>query len=81
VAQRQAVEITAAARRDSEVIRGEGDAERNAIFADAYQRDPEFFSFVRSLRAYEKSLGANDTTYVLNPTSDFFRYFSQETNQ
>ena len=78
IAQRQAVEITAEARRESEVIRGEGDAERNAIFADAFERDPEFFAFQRSLKAYENALRAGDTTYVLDPSSEFFQYFGQE---
>src|SRR5690606_3551238 len=56
VADRQVVEIVAAARRESEILRGEGEAERNAIFADAYTRDPEFFSFYRSMIAYTHAL-------------------------
>ena len=49
---REVVEIEAAAQRDGEILRGEGEGERNAIFADAYTRDPEFFEFYRSMNAY-----------------------------
>lgn len=82
----RAQEIRARADRDSTVIvaetqsraeqtRGEGDGERNRIFADAFMRDPEFFSFYRSMQAYEAGLGAKDTRLVLRPDSDFFRFF------
>lgn len=81
VADRQAVEIVAAARRDSEILRGEGEAERSNIFANAYQRDPEFFEFYRSMNAYVQALGPNDTTMVLSPDSDFLRYFRAATQQ
>ncbi len=67
--------ILAEARRDSEIIRGEGDATRNRIFAEAFGRDPDFFAFYRSMQAYEKALRAGDTTMVLSPDSEFFRYF------
>ena len=56
-------------------IRGEGDAERNRIFADAYGKDPDFFAFYRSMQAYENSMQHGDTRLVLRPDSDFFRYF------
>lgn len=79
VADRQAIEITAAARRDSEILRGEGEASRTTIFADAYNRDPEFFEFYRSMQSYRTALGANGTTMVLSPDSEFFRYFSKDT--
>src|SRR5690606_37265484 len=78
VADRQVVEIVAAARRESEILRGEGEAERNAIFAEAYSRDPEFFSFYRSMIAYVEAMQASDTTLVLSPDSDFFRYFLEK---
>ena len=55
--------------------RGEGDAQRNRIFADAYGKDPDFFSFYRSMQAYETGLRPNDTRMVLRPDSDFFKYF------
>lgn len=75
VADRQAVEVVAEARRDSEILRGEGDAERNRLFADAFGRDPEFFEFYRSMSAYENALENTGTTLVLSPDSEFFRYF------
>jgi modulator of FtsH protease HflC len=68
-------ERTADARRKSEIIRGEGDGERNRVFAEAYQKDPEFFAFYRSMQAYQKALANGDTTMVLDPKSDFFKYF------
>lgn len=74
-ADREVTVLKAQARRDSEILRGEGDAERNKIFAEAYGRDPGFFSFYRSMLAYEASLGSNDTTMILSPDSEFFRYF------
>jgi len=73
-AEREAVEMVSKAKRESEIIRGEGDAERNRLFADAFTRDPEFFAFYRSMQAYPKSLKGDDTTLVLTPDSDFFRY-------
>ena len=68
------------AQRQSEIIRGEGDGERNKVFAQAFQQDPEFFSFYRSMQAYTKSMGAEGTTMVLNPDSEFFKYFGFQTN-
>ncbi|MGL4406150.1 MAG: protease modulator HflC [Notoacmeibacter sp.] len=76
IADRQVVEITASAQREAEVIRGEGDAERNRLFADAFTRDPEFFEFYRTMNAYRNSLEADGTTMVLSPTSEFFRFFN-----
>lgn len=75
VADRKAVEVVAEAQRDSEILRGEGDAERNRLFASAFGRDPEFFEFYRSMSAYEKALQDTGTTLVLSPDSEFFRYF------
>ena len=67
----------AEARKQSEIIRGQGDGERNRVFASAFQQDPEFFSFYRSMQAYAKSMATEGTTLVLNPTSDFFKYFGK----
>lgn len=64
------------ANRKSDETRGQGDAERNRVFAEAFQRDPGFFTFWRSMQAYEASLRAGETRMVLSPTSDFFRYFN-----
>ena len=68
--------LLAEANSQAEQVRGQGDSERNRIFADAYNRDPDFFAFYRSMQAYEKSLQHGDTRLVLRPDSDFFRYFS-----
>jgi membrane protease subunit HflC len=75
IADRQVVELVSEAQRDSEILRGQGDAERNRIFAEAFQRDPSFFEFYRSMRAYVSALGDSNTTMVLSPDSDFFKYF------
>ncbi len=75
IADRQVVELQAGAQRDAEILRGEGDAERNRVFADAFTRDPAFFEFYRSMTAYRNAMAA-DTTMVLSPTSEFFRYFN-----
>lgn len=74
-ADREVVETVAAARRDAEVLQGQGDAERSAIYADAFGRNPEFFDFYRSMQAYRTALENSDTTMVLSPDSEFFRYF------
>ena len=76
IADRQVVEIVSEAARDSEIIRGEGDGERNRIFAEAFSRDSEFFEFYRSMNAYSEALANSGTTMVLSPTSEFFRYFN-----
>ena len=75
-ADRQVIEIKAEANEESEKIRGAADAERNAIFAAAYGKDPEFFAFYRSLLAYEEALQKGETTILLSPESEFFRYFN-----
>jgi membrane protease subunit HflC len=73
-ADRTVVELTSDARRQSNVIRGEADAERNAIYAEAFGRDPEFFAFTRSLTSYETALQGANSSIVMQPDSDFFRY-------
>jgi membrane protease subunit HflC len=74
-ADRDVTVLVAEAQSKGEQTRGEGDAERNRIYADAYGRDPDFFTFYRSMQAYESGLRSNDTRLVLKPDSDFFRYF------
>ncbi|MPZ58387.1 MAG: protease modulator HflC [Rhizobiales bacterium] len=74
-ADRDVTVLTADATARAEQIRGEGDSERNRIFADAFNRDPDFFAFYRSMQAYEASMHRNDTRLLLRPDSDFFRYF------
>ncbi len=72
---RSVSETVAGARRDAEVLQGEGEAERSSIFANAYQRDPEFFQFYRAMQAYRTALENGGTTMLLRPDSEFFRYF------
>jgi len=74
-ADREVVEILAAAQREAEILRGEGEGQRNAIFAEAFQRDPGFFEFYRSMAAYREALDPSGTTMLLSPDSDFFRFF------
>lgn len=70
--------ILAEARKKSQILRGEGDGQRNKIFADAFGKDPEFFSFYRAMQSYEKSLvSSSGTSLVLSPDSEFFRYFGE----
>lgn len=78
IAERQAVEIVASARRDSEILRGEGEADRSATFAAAFNQDPEFYDFYRSMQAYRTALGSSGTTMLLSPDSEFFGYFRQD---
>lgn len=76
IADRQVVELQAEAQRDSEILRGQGDAERNRVFGEAFGRDEQFFEFYRSMRAYTGALSNTGTTMVLSPDSEFFRYFN-----
>lgn len=73
-ADRTVVETVSEAQKQSDIIRGQADALRNAIFADAFGRDPEFFAFYRSLAAYENSLKGENSTLVISPESEFFDY-------
>jgi membrane protease subunit HflC len=74
-ADRDVTVLVAEAQQHADQTRGEGDAERNRIFAAAYGKDPDFFAFYRSMQAYEAGLRANDTRLVLRPDSQFFRFF------
>ncbi len=74
-ADRQRVVILAEAQKQAQIDIGIGEAERNRITAEAYGKDPQFFAFLRSMAAYRRSLGGPDTTMVLSPNSDFFRFF------
>lgn len=75
-ADRDSITIRAEARRRADQMRGEGDAERNRIFAEVFNRDPAFFSFYRSMQAYEQGIKSGDTRMLLSPDSEFFRYFN-----
>lgn len=75
IADRQSIEIKADATKDSEILRGQGEAQRSQVFAQAYNVDPEFFRFYRSLQAYRTALASSGTTMVLSPESEFFKFF------
>ncbi len=78
-ADRDATVILAEAQRQAEITRGQGDSEKNRIFADAFSRDADFFAFYRSMNAYQSSLKGDNTTVILSPDSEFFRYFGSGT--
>jgi len=78
IADKEVAIILADARKTAQITRGEGDGLRNKIFAEAFGRDPEFFSFYRAMQSYEKSLiSGSETSLVLSPDSEFFRYFGE----
>ncbi len=78
IADRGRIEILAAASKEGQILRGQGEAERNRIFGEAFASDPEFYAFYRSMTAYAAALGKGDATLVLSPTSEFFQYFNSE---
>ena len=73
-ADRTVVELVSEANREAEITRGEADAERNSIFAEAFGQDPDFFEFYRSLAAYERAIQGQNSTMVITPDSEFFNY-------
>ncbi|MEC8427040.1 MAG: protease modulator HflC, partial [Pseudomonadota bacterium] len=75
-ADRQRTILEAEAYRDSELARGEGDAKAAAIYASAYNKDPEFYTFVRSLNAYKETFKGKEDILLVDPESDFFRYLN-----
>ena len=74
-ADKEVTVILANAKKQSEIMKGEGDGQRNKIFANAFGKDPEFFAFYRAMQAYEKALIGGDTSLILSPDSDFFKFF------
>ena len=74
-ADKEVTVLLANAKKKSEIMKGEGDGIRNRIFAGAFGKDPEFFSFYRAMQAYEKALIGGDTSLILSPDSDFFKFF------
>jgi membrane protease subunit HflC len=76
-ADKEVTVILANAKKQSEIMKGEGDGARNKIFADAFGKDPAFFSFYRAMQAYEKALIGGDTSLILSPDSDFFKFFGK----
>ena len=77
-ADRTNIEITSDATREAEIIRGEADARRNAVFAEAFGADAEFFEFYRSLNAYRKALQGSNSSMVMSPDSEFFNYLRSD---
>jgi len=78
-AERERTELLANANRDASIVRGQGDAEAAAIYSNAYGKNPEFYSFYRSLQAYREALGRDGDVMVISPDSDFFKYFNKAT--
>jgi len=74
-ADKEVTVLLANAKKQSEIMKGEGDGQRNKIFAEAFGKDPEFFSFYRAMQAYETALIGGDTSLILSPDSDFFKFF------
>ena len=74
-ADKEVTVLLANAKKQSEIMKGEGDGRRNKIFAQAFGKDPDFFSFYRAMQAYEKALIGGDTSLILSPDSDFFKFF------
>ncbi|MBU3029846.1 protease modulator HflC [Paracoccus marinaquae] len=77
-ADRTVVELTSEAQKRAEIVRGEADAQRNAIYADAFGRDPEFFAFTRSMTSYERALKGENSSLVLQPDGEFFSYLRDD---
>jgi membrane protease subunit HflC len=77
-ADKQQVVTLAEARRQSEILRGQGDAEATRVYNEAFGQDPAFFDFYRSMQAMQDGLRGDNTTFVGSPSGDFFRYFGQE---
>jgi membrane protease subunit HflC len=75
-ADRDVIVLKAEAQRQADQTKGEGDAERNRIFAESFGKDPDFFAFYRSMQAYEAAFKSGDTRFLISPRSEFFRYFS-----
>jgi membrane protease subunit HflC len=74
-ADRERIVILAEANKQSEIVRGTGEAQQTRILGEAHMQGPDFYSFLRHLEAYRRAIGADDTTLVLSPQGDFFRYF------
>ena len=74
-ADKEVTVILAEAEKQSQIMKGEGDGQRNKIFADAFGKDPEFFAFYRAMQAYEKALIGGETSLIMSPDSEFFKFF------
>lgn len=80
-AEKERTVLLAEAERDAQILRGEGDEEAIKIYANAFNKDKEFYGFIRSMEAYSKTLADPDTQLILSPDSDFFRYFDNRSGQ
>lgn len=80
-ADRQKTVLVAQAYKESEVTRGDGDATSSSIYSKAFNRDPEFYAFTRSLKAYEETFNGSDDVLLLKPDSDFFKYMKKSTGK
>ncbi|WP_296479061.1 protease modulator HflC [Roseinatronobacter sp.] len=78
LADRTVIELVSASRREAEIIRGEADAERNRVYAEAFNLDPEFFAFTRSMQSYERALRGDNSSMVLRPDSEFFAFLRSD---
>jgi modulator of FtsH protease HflC len=81
VAERERTVIIAEAQKQSQILRGQGEGESVKIYADAFGKDKDFFAFYRSMQAYREALGGQNTTMVLSPDSDFFRFFGSSSGK
>ena len=72
--------LLANAKKQSEIMKGEGDGQRNKIFAEAFGKDPQFFAFYRAMQAYETALIGGQTSLILSPDSEFFKFFGKSMN-
>ena len=79
-ADKEVTVILADAQKKSEIMKGEGDGLKNKIFADAFGQDPEFFGFYRAMQAYQKALIGGETSMILSPDSEFFKFFGNKEN-
>jgi membrane protease subunit HflC len=70
--------LLAEAEREAQILRGQGDEQAIKIYADAFQKDPEFYAFYRTMEAYRNSLSGDNTTFILSPDSDFLKFFENE---
>ena len=80
-ADKEVTVILADAEKQSQILKGEGDGQRNKIFADAFGQDPEFFAFYRAMQAYETALIGGETSLILSPDSEFFKFFGNINSQ
>ena len=79
-AEKERTVLIAEAERDAQIMRGQGDQEAIKIYADAFNKDKEFYAFIRSMEAYKNTLADQDTRLILSPNSTFFRFFDEGRN-